>query len=61
MCLTSYLAEINCNFYLIFNKIFGGHKSFFVRPLILCFGLLVTSALGFKARVDHFLHAFSPV
>ena len=26
-----------------------------------CFGLLVTSALGFKARVDPFLHAFSPV
>ena len=45
----------------VYNGIFfvliivGGHKFF---P---CFGLLVMYALGLKARVDPFLHAFPPV
>ena len=40
--------------------IFGGHKSFSWRHSYPCFGLLVTSALAFKARVNP-LHAFSLV
>ena len=31
---------------------------FFVGPLIPCFRLLVTSTLGFKARVDHLTYMF---
>ena len=34
-----------------FNKFFGGHKSFLWGHWYPCFGLLVTSALGFKAGV----------
>ena len=33
----------------------------FFGPLIALFALLVMPALGFKARVDPFLCAFSPV
>ena len=39
-------------YYFIFLKIFGGHMSFLWGHWYPCFGLLVTSALGFKARVD---------
>ena len=37
---------------LFFLKIFGGHMSFLWGHWYPCFGLLVMSALGFKARVD---------
>ena len=37
---------------------FGGHKSFSWGHWYPCFGLLVTSVLGFKARVYPFLPAF---
>ena len=40
--------------------IFGGYKSFWSGHWYLCFGLLVMSVLGFKARVDP-LRAFSLV
>ena len=39
-------------FLLLFFKIFGGHKFFLWGHWHPCFELLVTSALGFKARVD---------
>ena len=39
-------------FCLFFFKHFGGHMSFLWGHWYPCFGLLVTSALGFKARVD---------
>ena len=39
---------------IIFFLIFGGHKSFSWDHWYPCFGLLVTSALDFKARVDPF-------
>ena len=45
--------------YFFFN--FGGDKCFSWHHWYLCFGLLVTSALRFKARVDPFLHIFSLV
>ena len=45
----------------VFFKIFRGHKSFLRGHWYPCFGLLVMSALGFQARVDHFLPAFLPV
>ena len=45
-------------FKIVFKKNIGGHKSFSWGHY---FGLLVTSTLGFKARVDSFLHVFSPV
>ena len=35
-----------------FSKISGGHKSFLWGHWYPCFGFLVMSALGFKARVD---------
>ena len=44
--------EQNRSSLIYFLKIFGGHKFFFGGPLIPYFGLLVMSALGFKARVD---------
>ena len=40
---------------LFFFKIFVGHESFLWGHCYPCFGLLVTSALGFKARVDFLL------
>ena len=42
---------IHLNF---FKKIIGGYKSFSWGYWYPCFGLLVMSALGFKARVDPF-------
>ena len=42
----------------IFLKIFGGHESFLWGHWYPCFGLLVTSPLGFKARVDPLLVCF---
>ena len=42
-------------------KIFGGHKSFSWGHWYPCFGLVVTSVMDFKARVNPFLHAFSPM
>ena len=41
-----------------FLKFFGGHKSFSWFHWYPCFGLLVTFALGFKARVDFLLAHF---
>ena len=38
-------------FFPFFLKIFGGHESFLWGHWYPCFGLLVTSPLGFKARV----------
>ena len=41
----------------IFFLIFGGHHSFFEgEHCYPCFGLLVMSALGFKATVGSFIH-----
>ena len=37
---------------------FGGHQSFLCGHWYPCFGLLVTSALGFKAKVDPWLTYF---
>ena len=42
----------NNNIYFNFLKRFLEDTCPFLGPLIPCFGLLVTSALGFKARVD---------
>ena len=39
-------------FFVFFYKIFGGHMSFSWGHWYPCFRLLMTSALGFKARVD---------
>ena len=44
-----------------FFEIFTGRKSCLCGHWHPCFGLLVPSALGLKARVDPFLCAFSPV
>ena len=43
---------------LFFFKIFGRHKSFLWGQWYPCFGLLVMTALGFKARVDPWLACF---
>ena len=43
---------------LFFFFCFGGHKSFSWGHWYPCFGLLVVSALGFKARVDAFFACF---
>ena len=40
------------------SKQFIAHNITHVEPLIPCFGLLVMSALGFKARVDFALARF---
>ena len=46
----------------VFFKItFGGHKSFLLGHWYPCFGLLVTSPLGFKARVGSLIHALADV
>ena len=45
---THTVADIFTNFL----KIFVGHKSFLWGHWYPCFGLLVTAALGFKARMD---------
>ena len=37
--------------FFFFLKVFGGHMSFFLGHWYPCFGFLVTSPLGFKARV----------
>ena len=42
---------------LFFLKVFGGHMSFFWGHWYPCFGFLVTSPLGFKARVGSALFA----
>ena len=42
------------DFHFFWKKYFGGHKSFSWGHWYPCFGLLVMSALGFKARVDPF-------
>ena len=45
--------------FLCFLKIiFGGHKSFLWGRWYPCFGLLVTSPLGFKARVGSLIHTW---
>ena len=50
---TDVLQNLKKNyFWKFFKKIFEGHQSFFVWLLIPCFGLLLTSALGVKSRVD---------
>ena len=46
------LIEKCWNIYIYIFKFFVGHKSFLWGHWCPCFGLLVTSALGFKARVD---------
>ena len=45
------LRSLSHNFTKDFFIIFGGHKSFFVGPLITCFALLMMSPLVFTARV----------
>ena len=47
---------IGWNFFFFF-KVFGGHMSFFWGHWYPCFGFLVTSPLGFKARVGSALFA----
>ena len=46
-----YMIMSQVSFFLI---IFGGHKSFSLGHCYPCFGLLVTPARGFKARVESF-------
>ena len=47
------------HFYFLFlKKTFVGHESFLLSHWYPCFGLLVTSAKGFKARVDFSLAHF---
>ena len=41
----------DCRLFFFFFKVFGGHMSFFGGHWYPCFGFLVTSLLGFKARV----------
>ena len=41
-----------------FFKIFGGHRSFLWGHWYPCFWLLVTSPLGFKARVGSLIHTW---
>ena len=41
-----------------FENNIGGHKSFVGSLIPPCFGLLVTSPLGFKARVGRLIHAW---
>ena len=41
-----------------FNSIFGGHKSFLWGHWYACFGLLVTSPLGFKPRVGSLIRTW---
>ena len=43
--------------FLFFFKVFGGYMSFFGGHWYPCFGFLVTSPLGFKARVGSALFA----
>ena len=43
---------------ILFLKIIGGHKSFSLGHWYSCFGLLLKSVLGFKARVDFWLAHF---
>ena len=49
------------NIFIFLKKKFGGHKSLSWGHSYPCFGLLVMSALGFKARMDPSLGASSPV
>ena len=51
------LIKALCQVYKLFFKVFGGHVSFFGHWCA-CYGFLVTSPLGFKARVDSALFAF---
>ena len=50
-----------CRWWFCLVKKFRGHNSFSWIHWYPCFGYLVTSALVFKARVDHFLHTFLPM
>ena len=45
-------------FSFFFKKVFGGHMSLFWGHWYLCFGFLVASPMGFKARVGSALFAF---
>ena len=54
-CSTNTLGENF--FFFFFFKVFGGHMSFFWGHWYPCFGFLVTSPLGFKARVGSALFA----
>ena len=51
--------QTNCFFFVFFKKIFGAHESFLWGHWYPCFGLLVTSPLGFKARVGSALFELS--
>ena len=44
-------------FFFFFFKVFGGHMSFLGGHWYPCFGFLVTSPMGFKARVGSALFA----
>ena len=44
--------------YIFFKKNFGGHKSFLLGHWYPCFGLLLTSPPGFKARVSSLIHTW---
>ena len=54
----SHLYYSECCFCCFFFKVFGGHTSTFLGPLVPLFGFLVTSSLGLKARVGSVLFAF---
>ena len=55
----SYIANVcNVHKYFFSKIIFGGHKSLLWGHWYPCFGILVTSALGFKARAVHSLVFF---
>ena len=46
------ITNVKTIFFDVFFLIFGGHMSFLWGHWYPCFGLLVMSALGFKARVE---------
>ena len=57
--MNSVTCTSNDNYRLFFSffKVFGGHMSFFWGHWYPCFGFLVMSPLGFKARVSSALFA----
>ena len=59
MCQSKSVLEPPGNKKFFFFLIFGGHESFLWGHLYLYFGVLVTSPLGFKARVGSALFELS--
>ena len=58
-CFFVYIYLLPFSYVFFFSKIFGGHESFLWGHWYPYFGLLVTSPLGFKARVGSALFELS--